>query len=294
MRFPPVKRLLAFDAVVRPGSISRAADELSLTVSAVSHQIAGLETFVDRQLFARSPRGLTLTVYGERFKRDVTGALALIASAAQSVRADDVTDVLRIHAVPTFASHWLMPRLPAFRARHPELRVQLSATYGDTDFARGECDLDIRYGTVRGRDLHVETLFCEEILPLVSPRLKATLDLRVPEDLVQQELILSELTVVQWPHWFAAHGVPMSPSSYPLAFDRTSMVLDAAVQGLGIALDSDRTAGALLARGDLVPVFDDRKGMTVAAHHLVFPHAHAGWDRIAKFAHWLRKEAAKD
>ncbi len=293
MRFPPFKGLLAFDAVVRLGSISKAAEELNLTVSAVSHQIANLEAFVGRQLFNRSSRGLTLTILGERFRRDVTGALTLIASAAQNVRSDEVTEVLRIHSVPTFASLWLMPRLTAFRAQHPELRVQLSATYGDTDFSRGEIDLDIRYGVVRGRDLHIETLFSEEILPLISPQLKASLNIRTPGDLVEQDLILSELTVVQWPHWFAAHGVPVSPASYGLAFDRTSMVLDAATQGLGIALDSDRTAGTALRRGDLVPVFEDRKGMTVTAHHLVYPRAHAQWDRVEKFTHWLRSEAAK-
>lgn len=294
MQFPPFKGLLAFNAVVRLGSISKAADELNLTVSAVSHQISNLESFVDRQLFNRSPRGLTLNVYGERFQRDVAGALSLLATAAQNLRSGQVEDVLRIHAVPTFASLWLMPRLHTFRARHPQLRVQLDASYGDIDFARGETDVDICYGTVHGRDLHVETLFSEEIMPLISPSLKSKLDIRTPEDLINQELILSELTLVQWPHWFAAHGVPVSPNSYSLAFDRTSMVLDAAIQGLGIALDSNRTAEAALKRGDLVPVFEDHKGLPVRAHHLVFPRAHAQWDRVVKFSDWLREEAAKD
>ena len=169
MHFPPFKGLIAFDAVARLGSISRAADELSLTVSAVSHQLTNLEAFVGRQLFDRTPRGLTLTIHGERFQSDVTGALTMIASAAQNVRTGEVAEVLRIHAVPTFAGLWLMPRLPSFRARHPALRVQLSATYGDSDFARADVDVDIRYGLPTGRDLHVETLFPEQILPDDQP-----------------------------------------------------------------------------------------------------------------------------
>jgi LysR family transcriptional regulator, glycine cleavage system transcriptional activator len=139
----------------------------------------------------------------------------------------------------------------------------------------------------------VETLFTEEILPMISPQLKARLDIRKPEDLLDKDLILSELTLVQWPHWFAANGVPISPGSYILTFDRTSMVLDAAIQGLGIALDSNRTAEGALKRGDLVPVFDDRRGMNVRAHHLVYPRAHAHWERVEKFTHWLRGEVSR-
>lgn len=293
MQFPPFKGILAFDAVVRLGSVSKAAEDLNLTVSAVSHQLANLETFVGQRLLERSPRGVTLTIHGERFQRDIAGALALLASAAQSVRSGETSEVLRIHAVPSFASLWLMPRLPRFRARHPSLRVHLAASHGDADFSRGQVDVDIRYGAVHGRDLHVESVFAEEILPLISPGLKATVDIRTPQDLVNQDLILSELTLIQWPHWFAANGVPVSPSSYVLSFDRTSMVLDAAVQGLGIALDSHRTAEGALQRGELVPVFEDRKGMAVRAHHLVFPRAHAGWDRVEKFAVWLREEVSR-
>ena len=98
---------------------------------------------------------------------------------------------------------------------------------------------------------------------------------------------------LQWPHWFAAHGVPVSPSHYVLSFDRTSMVLDAAIQGLGIALDSHRTAEGALRRDDLVPVFDDRKGMPVRAHHLVYPRAHAQWERVDRFSQWLRAEVSR-
>ena len=293
MKLPPFKGILAFDAVARLGSVSKAAEELNLTVSAVSHQIASLEAFVERQLFDRSPRGLSLTIFGQRFEREISGALALLATAAQNVRSGETADVLRIHSVPSFAGLWLMPRLPSLHRTHPELRVQLSASHESANFATGEIDVDIRYGTIRGRDLHVETLFSEEIMPMISPRLKSQLDIQTPEDLLQQDLILSELTLVQWTHWFAAHGVPVSPSEYVLAFDRTSMVLDAAIQGLGIALDSNRTAEGALRRGELVPVFPDRKGMTVRAHHLVYPHAHAHWDRVGKFTHWLREGIAK-
>jgi LysR family glycine cleavage system transcriptional activator len=293
MPLPPFKGILAFDAVARLGSVSKASEELNLTVSAVSHQLANLESFVGRRLLERSPRGMTLTIYGERFQRDIAGALSMLAAAAQGARSGETAEVLRIHSVPSFASLWLMPRLPTFREQHPNIRIHLKASHGDADFSRGEADIDIRYGAIQGRDLHVESVFAEEILPMISPRLKSGLNIRSPEDLIKQDLIQSELTLVQWSHWFSAHGVPVSPSGYVLSFDRTSMVLDAAIQGLGIALDSNRTAEGALRRGDLVPVFEDGKGMPVHAHHMVYPRAHAQWERVERFAQWLRAEVAK-
>ncbi|MFO1414500.1 MAG: LysR substrate-binding domain-containing protein [Burkholderiales bacterium] len=291
MQLPPLKGIVAFEVVARLGSINKAADELNVTASAVSHQIANLEGFVGRQLFTRTSRGLVLTAVGERYRNDVTGALALLASAAQNARSSEGVEVLRIHVAPSFASLWLMPRLPAFLNQHPDLRVQLSAAFSDSDFARGEVDLDIRYGAVRGGDLSVETIFPEEILPLANPDLMSRITVRLPSDLLAHPLILSAVNVVQWPRWFAANGVPLTPGTYALTFDRTYLALDAAVQGLGIALDSGRLAETYLQNGQLVPVFSDRKAISVHAHHLVFPKAHGKWSKVERFVQWIREEA---
>lgn len=292
MHLPPLKGIVAFEVVARLGSVNKAADELNVTASAISHQIANLEGFVGRRLFERTSRGLVLTPVGERYRSDVAGALALIASAAQNARSSEGVEVLRVHCAPSFASLWLMPRLPAFLAAHADLRVQLSAAFSDSDFRRGEVDLDIRYGAVRGGDLHVETIFREEVLPFASPALLNRVAIREPSDLLGQPLILSAVNVVQWPRWFAANGVPLSPGEYALTFDRTHLVIEAAVQGLGIALDSARLAESLLERGQLVPVFDDRKGVEVHAHHIVYPEAHGKWKKVERFVAWVRKEAA--
>lgn len=291
MHLPPFKGILALEVVSRLGSVSKAADELNLTVSAVSHQIANLEDFVGCKLFERSPRGLSLTEVGVRFQRDISGALDLIAHAAQHARSAEEIEVLRIHLSPTFASLWLMPRLPAFRALHPDIRVQLSASHAEADFSRADVDLDIRYGVARWPNLHVETLFTEKVVPLVSPRLKEKLNIKKPVDLLTQDLIFSDVNLVQWPRWFAANGVAENPSRYALSFDRAYMVIDAAIQGLGIALDSNRMAQTALNKGELVEVFEDDMGIPVHAHHLVYPKQHAQWPRVEKFTSWLRQEA---
>jgi len=261
MHLPPLKGIVAFEVVARLGSVNKAADELNVTASAISHQIANLEGFVGRRLFERTSRGLVLTPVGERYRSEVSGALALIASAAQHARSSEGVEVLRIHVAPSFASLWLMPRLPQFLGGHRNLRVRLSAAFSDSDFSRGEIDLDIRYGPVRGGDLHVETIFKEEILPFASPKLLHRVAIREPNDLLGQPLILSAVNVVQWPRWFAANGVSLSPGTYALTFDRTHLAVEAAIQGLGIALDSARLAESFLVSGDLVPVFADRKAI---------------------------------
>jgi LysR family glycine cleavage system transcriptional activator len=293
MHLPPLKGIIAFEVVARLGSVNKAADELNVTASAVSHQISNLEGFVGRRLFDRTSRGLVLTPVGERFQQDVTGALALIASAAMNARSSEGIEVLRVHASPSFANLWLMPRLPAFLSAHPDLRIQLSAAHTHSDFSRGEVDIDIRYGNVRWGDLHVETIFEEEILPLASPALLKGAVIRAPEHLLGQPLIFSDVNVVQWPRWFAAHGVALSPATYPLRFDRAYMAIGAALHGLGVALESDRLAEGYIRSGALVPVFADRKGIRVHAHHLVFPEPHAKWGKVERFVRWLRAEGSR-
>jgi len=291
MHLPPLKGVMALEVVARLGSMSKAANELNLTISAVSHQISNLEDFVGCKLFERSPRGLSLTPVGVRFQHDISGALDLIAHAAQHARSAEAIEVLRIHLSPTFASLWLMPRLPAFRELHPDIRVQLSVSHAEADFSQANVDLDIRYGAAKWPTLHVETIFTEHIVPLISPTLKARLNVKKPSDLIGQNLIYSDVNLVQWPRWFAANGVAENPLEYALSFDRAHMVIDAAVHGLGIALDSKRMAETSLKNGSLVEVFDDELSIAVHAHHLVYPKQHAQWPRVEKFTTWLRNEA---
>ena len=153
-------------------------------------------------------------------------------------------------------------------------------------------DLDIRYGAAKWPHLHVETIFREQILPLISPSLKAQLKIRQPSDLVGHHLIDSAVNLVQWPAWFAANGVVQTPLAYALSFDRAYMVIDAASQGLGIALESQRMADTALQNGRLVAVFDDDRSICVHAHHLVYPKQHARWPRVEKFTTWLKQAAA--
>ena len=291
MSLPPLKSIMTFEVVTRLGSISKAAEELSLTPSAISHQITNLEAHIGRKLFERTARGVELTRSGERYQQSLAGALVVIANAAENARAEGI-EVLRIQSSPSFAALWLVPRLQRFIEKHPDIKIKLSASHVHTDFSREEIDVDIRYGLSQWPDLHVETVFEEEVLPLISPRLKEKLNLRSPEELLFQNLILSNVNLVQWPQWFAAHGVPISPSEYAVSFDRAYLSIQAAVQGLGIALESDRLAEDALGRGLLVPVFPYRKGMQIHGHHLAFPRSHAEYRKVKRFVAWIHGEVS--
>ncbi|MEZ5653990.1 MAG: LysR substrate-binding domain-containing protein [Burkholderiaceae bacterium] len=292
MQLPSLKAVRAFEVVARLGVINKAAEELNLTPSAVSHQIANLEAFVGRELLDRTARGVRLTAAGERYLEGLAGALAVIAGAAENARQDSA-EVLRIQAAPSFVSLWLFPRLPGFMAEFPQIGIRLSATHVYSDFVRGESDIDIRYGAVSGSDLHIESLFVEEVLPMITPALKARLDIRQPADLLTHSLILSSQNLVRWPRWFAAQGVSISPSHYALTFDRTYLSIQAAIRGLGITLESHRLAEETLSKGELVPVFDDRRGIAIHGHHVVFPRARLDQPKVAHFLDWVRREAQR-
>ena len=155
---PPLTTLLAFEAVARRRSFALAAGELNLTASAISHQIARLESFLGVKLFDRAGQRVTLSEAGAAYLRRVGGALGAIGAATDDVR-QGVRNSLYVHASPSFASLWLMPRLAAFANAYPQVSLFLSASPTHSDFALGQADLDIRYGVPDWPDLVVRALF---------------------------------------------------------------------------------------------------------------------------------------
>jgi len=291
MRLPSIRIVVAFEVVAKHGSFGKAAEELNLTSSAISHQIATLEQYIGRPLFERSPRGVTLTAAGERYRESLAGVLAMIGDATENARLGSDSELLRIHCAPTLASQWLMPRLPRFMAEHPDVLIRLTASPGQSVFSRDDIDVDLRYGVARWPNLHVETFLTEEVMPLIHPDLKSRLNISSPKDLLPQDLILCESNIVQWPQWFACNGIGVCPNRYALRVDRAGLGLDAAAEQLGITLESHVLANRFLKTGQLVPVFEDHKALTVRQHHLVYPVISEKRSGLRKFSCWLRRNA---
>ncbi|HEY0820050.1 MAG TPA: LysR substrate-binding domain-containing protein [Rhizobacter sp.] len=289
---PPVANLLAFEAVARRRSFALAATELHLTASAISHQVARLEADLGVRLFERSAHGVRLSNAGDRYLERVAGALTAISTATEDLR-KGVGNSLYVHSAPSIASLWLMPRLRGFSQAHPNIALNLSAAHTPSDFALGQADLDIRYGVPQWGDLVVEPLFVERIVPLASPAFIREHRLKRVEQLFDVPLIQSNVSVVQWSDWLEQYSDRRAPEQFALRFDRAQMSLDAATQGLGVALESAVNAGLHLSTGKLKPVFGLDKAVRVKAHFVVYPAKHAKRPAVEAFLSWVHGEAAR-
>lgn len=289
---PPIANLQAFEAVARRRSFALAAAELHVTASAISHQVARLESHLGVRLLERSAHGVRLSAAGEQYLSRVAGALTAIGAASDDVR-QGVANSLYVHASPSLATLWLMPRLPAFAKANPGISMNLSAAHIHSDFALGPADLDIRYGVPRWPDLVVEPLFEERILPLASPAFIRAYRLKRVEQLLDTPLIQSNVNVVQWTDWFAAYSDKRPPERFALRFDRAQMAMEAAILGLGVALESATLAGRHLAEGKLRPVFGFERSVRVKAHFAVYPARHAKRPPVEAFLTWIHAEAAR-
>jgi DNA-binding transcriptional LysR family regulator len=287
---PPLAALQAFETIARRKSFSLAAEELHLTPSAVSHQVAKLEGLLNVRLFERSARGVGLTPAGQQYLQRVASALGAINTATEDLR-HGVQDTLYVHSSPSFASLWLMPRIARFTERHPNISLMLSASHVHSDFQLGQMDIDIRYGLPNWPHLEVEPVFSEKIVPLASPEFIRHHALHEPADLLRVPLIQSSVSVVQWPDWFSRFGGSLRPERMGLRFDRAMMSLDAAVQKLGVALESATIGQSLIASGKLQMVFEERMAVEVQGHFMVYPARHASRTEVSSFVQWLRYEA---
>ncbi|RZL42704.1 MAG: LysR family transcriptional regulator [Variovorax sp.] len=288
--FPPFPCLIAFEAVARRKSFALAANELHLTPSAVSHQIAKLEQFLDIRLFVRTSHSVEITMAGGDYLQRVSGAMAAISAATDNVRRG-VSNSLHVHSTPSFATLWLMTRLKDFARDHPEISLSMSASVTHSDFSAGHTDIDIRYGVPHWPQLTARPIFDEQVMPLASPAFLRRHRIATPDDLTRVPLIQSTVGVVQWPDWFSAENVFHKPGGYAYRFDRAFMALDAAVQGLGVAFESTSIGEPHLRKGRLRPVFETGEYLPVQAHFLVYPERHAQRPEVLSFVDWVLKHA---
>jgi DNA-binding transcriptional LysR family regulator len=289
---PPLSSLQAFETIARRKSFALAAEELHLTPSAVSHQVAKLEALLHVRLFERSARGVEITPAGQQYLQRVASALGAINTATEDLR-HGVQDTLYVHSSPSFASLWLMPRIARFAERHPTISLVLSASHVHSDFQLGQMDIDIRYGMPNWPNLEVESIFTERIMPLASPEFIRAHALREPADLMRVPLIQSSVNLVQWPDWFTRFHPSERPERMGLRFDRAMMSLDAAVQNLGVALESASLGQAHIDNGKLEPIFSDQLSLQVQAHFMVYPGRHASRKEVKSFLEWLKEEVSQ-
>jgi LysR family glycine cleavage system transcriptional activator len=283
---------LAFEAACRRGSFSQGAAELGVTPSAVSHQIQQLEDFLGVTLFQRRAGRALLTDAGRSYAREIEHALGIIGQATELVAPQSQAGHLVIAAGPSFAAKWLQPRLPGFLRAHPSIRVRLSTISSADDLEDSRFDLAITYGAPPPGQPHVEPLVVERLRPLCSPALAARIDLRTPHDLARATLIHS-VNAFTWVEYLRQVGVGQLHPSNELWLDRSTMAIDAAVDGLGVVLESELLAAQELRDGRLVAPFGDHANAAErTSYFLVRPRGGRVSRQTTAFEKWLRTAIA--
>jgi len=285
----PIKSILVFHAAARAGSIARAAAELSVTSSAVSQQIQSLELQLGVSLMTKLGRGVVLTEAGERYFAMIADDIDRIAEATQTIRGHRAITTLNIRATPTLSNKWLLPRLGAFLDAHPDLEIRLDGTNEPTDFNRETVDLEIRHGDGRWPGLFVEGLGEEQFFPVCAPSLAGAGSLSAA-DVLRHRLIHSVKSQAQWPRWLAEAGVLPEDRWRCVRFDRSHMAIDAACDGMGIALESNLMAWRELRDGRLVCPVADARPIRLTTQWIVCPHDHLRHKKIRLFLDWVREE----
>jgi LysR family glycine cleavage system transcriptional activator len=254
-RLPPLPALRAFEAVARLGSLKDAADELLVSHSAISHQIKQLQDWLEQRLFDRTARGLRLTAAGERYKRVVCEAFREIAVETASLRGRESANV-RLSVLPLFAVAWLLPRLPDFWARHPEIDVTVGYTRYDTEIGAERADLTVRFGTLAAwPDRNGVVLFTGAGVPVCSPAYLENRRIRQPRDLLSCAL-LHDGDSSYWKEWFRREGLPAREAERGQSFTDGNLTLASTLAGEGVALLRRALIGRQIRARALVQLFD--------------------------------------
>lgn len=295
-RLPPLDLLRGFEAAARHLSFTRAADELHLTQSAVSRQIKALEGHLGTPLFRRRHRALLLTEAGQLLYRAVADALRRIAEAAAQLRAP--ARRLTVSTTISFASLWLVPRLASFREKHPEIDIRVDANNRLVDLAREGIDVAIRYAPPSLVPADAIRLFGEEVMPVASPALLRRQPLATPADLANHVLLHYErpdggAPWLSWPAWFEVAGTaPIRPRG-ALHLTQYDQVIQAAVDGQGVAVATSPLVKQLIREGRLVAPLKQRASSARAYYVAVAPPS-AKRPEVEAFLQWLLAEAKED
>lgn len=286
---PSIKLLLAFDAVVRHRSVTRAADELNLTQSAVSRLILSLEKQLGKDLFLRQRRRLIPNAAALSYQREIARALDLIQRSSMAALANPDGGTLSLAVLPTFATRWLGPRLALFLADHPGIALNMSTRIGRVDFSSEVFDAAIYFGRGDWAGVNHLKLFEEKITACASPDFVARHDVENLDMLADLPMLQLESRPTVWADWFREQGGEPSETGGML-MDQFSMMIQAAISGLGIALLPDYLAKVEILEGRLVPIL--KQAVPIQdAYWLVWPEEKESDGPLCAFRSWLAEQS---
>ena len=292
-RLPPLNALKAFESAARSESFTRAAEELCVTQAAVSQQVKALEATLGIKLFNRERQRLVITSAGREYLAVIRDALDRIAVGTERVVQRQSSGKLTVSTSPDFAAKWLVYRLSRFAEAYPGIELRVFATMQHVDFVREEIDLAVRHGDGTWVGLDAARLCSERLFPVCSPKLVSGRNRLVkPSDIIRFPILHLEDSK-EWSRWFDAAGVTDADVSHGPVFNRASMLIDAAVDGQGVALARTTLAAWDLINGRLVrPLAISLRVFN--AYWIVCPKATTTLPKIVTVRDWLLAEAADD
>jgi LysR family glycine cleavage system transcriptional activator len=290
-RLPPLNALRAFEAAARHESFSRAAAELCVTHGAVSKQIDLLERRLGVKLFRRMPGAVAPTEACRAYQAEIAAALDRIAEASARLAQRDYPDSLDINAPPTFTIKWLVPRLSKFQIDHPALEIRLSTKRAEVAAALRGADIVIRRGPDGWRGVRSRLFLREAITPVCAPRLARRRPLKEPADLGRHVWLFADARPADWETWLAAAGVRGLAPARTLRFDHSSLALEAAADGMGVAMGPLAMVRNELEAGSLVAPFAGLAAPT-PGYYSICTRTHADDPKIVAFRDWLESEGS--
>lgn len=292
-RIPPLNPLRGFEVVARTLNLTEAAKELHVTQSAVSRQIATLESYLGVELFRRERHGVVLTRAGQTYAEQIGPAFDAIALATDSLTKATGQGSLRVRTYTTFAAKWLIPRLPAFKKAHPGIDVRIVTAVPDVDFDRDGVDLAIQFGAGHWPRAEADLLFSDEIEPVCTPAyLKQLGGIRRRDKLLEGPLLVSQFRRDDWDDWLLAQRLTeRAAGGERMFFSSSVLTWQAALDGLGVAIGQCALLAQELQAGQLVRPFS-LPLRRHSGHFLVRPAVQRPSRKVTAFRDWILQAAA--
>jgi LysR family glycine cleavage system transcriptional activator len=288
-RLPPLNSLRTFEAAARHLNFTNAAEELCVTQAAISHQIKALEGYLGAPLFIRSPRKLELTETGAKLLPVVQNALDTIGQMISTIRSEDDVAPVSIAVAPSFAANWLLPRLDSLFQEHPKIELSLRHTNAPVDFTREPVDLAVTYGQGKWRGLLAQSILEIDFFPVCSPKILQGKKELVSANDLQHFTLLHDSDHRSWTEWFALAGAADADPTRGTIIDDTNVLIQAAVDGLGVAMGSEPFVREHISAGRLVRPFETTL-TTDYAYFAVCPREHLSRKEVRQVWDWLVRQ----
>ncbi|WP_037313426.1 LysR substrate-binding domain-containing protein [Ruegeria halocynthiae] len=290
---PSISSLRALEALDRLGSASAVAEEMSLTQSAVSRQFQSLETQLEVELIRRDQKRLSLTPAAQEYVGEIRQALNQIAQASMNLHLAPLGGSLNLAILPTFGMRWLVPRLPEFARRHPDITINMSTRHRPFNFAAEPFDAALHFGEADWPGTDRLLLKVERVLPVCAPALLPNGPPESPQALLKLPLLHIQTRPKAWQGWFRQMGFDNVGALPGTIHDQFSTINQAALHGLGVALMPSYLVEQDLAVGRLISAFSDAVE-TVGAYYLVWPRSKSDDPSLREFRHWLAAQAQSE